>query len=545
MIMPKKIIALSIIAAAAFAATISLAADETEKTIPVPSDAYPIPYPIPSPTTVKTPSPTPIKPYDSAVQPPDLYKPVPIPAAPVRNNESPAVKKCGVNTYGVSNECGAGAFKNMYFQCYDGYEEKQGGESSCKSSEAWSEYAREICANRCSIVRMPQPVPESKPVPTITPTQPTALAKPIAICYIPDKLTKDYNQLLIDFRKAESEGNKEIAETITKKITALKLEIERAQKECFANASQTGTIQHPTEEPRPLAPVAINRCLEVSQWENKIAYYRKLAGLNDAELKEQTGFSREEVEKILSDLPNGLVKIKAGCESQKTAGTQTAETVRQFVAEPVKPVAVESGKEINVYYKTKIERITARNESVETQVENLKSLKTEINELIEKLLKGRKEIEVSELNNVVSEIKVSQGEIKADDIAIKTTDKKIFVNVGNASVSVAPTSRQVLIQDKNLEVSASEVSIKDNALRVGASEVKLAASQVAKNLGVEPQSAELKEENARAVYKLKVAEPRKLFGLVPIRITKTMTADAESSDLLNEKLPWYSFLTTR
>ena len=459
-------------------------------------------------------------------------------------NTATAVKKCGVNTFVVNNECGVGAFKNAYLQCHDGYEENLGGESSCKSSEMWQKYAQEICTNRCSVAEVPGPGLEPLPIPapTITPTE---LAKPIAICYIPDKLTKDYNQLILDLQKAESGGNKEIAEEIIKKITALKLEIEKARKECFANTSQSGTIQRPTEEPRPLAPVAIDRCVEVAQWENKIAYYQKLAALSDGELKEQTGFSREEVEKILADLPNGLVKVRTQCQTQTGTAVAKSVAVSQIsIAEPIKPVAVESGQEIDEYYKVKIEKITAAG-SAEEQVEKLKSLKKEIDELIEKLIKGRKEIEASELGNAVAEIKVSRGEIRADDVAIKTTDKKILVNIGANSVSVEPTASSVLIRDKSLEVEAAEIFIKDNALRVGNSEVKLAASVVAENLNVTPKAAELKEENAKAVYKFKVEEPRKLLGFIPIRITKTLTADAQSSDLLDERLPWYSFLTTR
>lgn len=473
------------------------------------------------------------------------------------------IKKCGVNTFSVNNECGVGAFKNAYVQCYDGYEEKLGGESSCKSSEMWQKYTQEICANRCSVTGTPQPAPRSKPLPTPAPipvsiSASTEIGKPIAVCYIPDKLTKDYNQLILDLRKAEEAGDpeadasrrngagKETAELIIKKITALKLEIERARKECLANTSQSGAIQRPTEESRPSAPVAINRCQEISQWENKIVYYQKLAALSDTELKEQTGFSREEVEKILTDLPSGLVKIKNQCQAQtNTASAKLAVVSQISITEPVKPVAVESGQEISDYYKAKIEKIILEKYTAETQIQNLQSLKSEIDELIAKFLKGRKEMEVSEFDNVVSEIKVSRGEIKADDVAVKTTDKKIFINIGNTSVSVAPTSQRVLIQDKNLEVAASEVSIKDNTLRVGNSEVKLVASKVAENLGVQPQSAELREENSRAVYKLKVVESRKLFGLIPVQITKTMTADAKSNDLLDEKLPWYSFLTTR
>lgn len=476
---------------------------------------------------------------------PTIVKPLPADTGATNVLSPNVVRKCGVNTYSVSNECGINAFKNMYFQCYNDYEEKQGGESSCKSSEVWQKYAQEICANRCSVVGAPRPAPEPKPLPTPMPIpMPTEIGKPIAICYIPDKLTKDYNQLILDLRKAEEAGDKRTAELIIKKITALKLEIERARKECLTNTAQPQRDVVSSELHRPPVAIAINRCQEVAQWENKITYYQKLAVLNDSELKEQTGFSKAEIEKILADLPNGLVKVKAQCDDQKTAEVRPLEAVKQIIAEPVKPVAVGSGQEIDAYYKAKIEKITTEGDG-KVQIQKLKSLKGEIDELITKLIKGRKEIEASELNNTVAEIKVSRGEIKADDVSVKTTDKKILVNVGESSVSVAPTSRQVLIQDKNLEVTASEVSIKDNALRIGNSEVKLAASKVAETLGVDPQSAELKEENSRAVYKLKVAEPRKLFGFIPIRITRIMTADAESSDLLDESRPWYSFLTTR
>lgn len=40
-------------------------------------------------------------------------------------------------------------FKSVYWQCYDGTEQKQGGETSCKSSEIWQKYAKEFCENKC------------------------------------------------------------------------------------------------------------------------------------------------------------------------------------------------------------------------------------------------------------------------------------------------------------------------------------------------------------------------------------------------------------
>ena len=329
-------------------------------------------------------------------------------------------------------------------------------------------------------------------------------------------------------------------------------------------------MQPSTETTSSLRPVAIDRCREVTQWENKITYYEKLSNLSNADLKEQTGFSREEIERILSDLPNGLEKVRVQCESQRdlvekrALGTFSTEILSMdltSIAEPVKPVVVESGKEINDYYKARIEKITATEDANE-QIQNFRLLKEEINELIVKLIKGRKEIEVSELTSVVTEIKISRGEIKADDVVVKTTDKKIFLTIGDRPISVEPTVRGVILRSWDpdgkeiVEVETKAISIKDNILRVGNSEVKLAASDVIESISKRPgrtkyanitlkRGVALKEENGRAVYKIKETEPRKLFGFIPIRITKTLTASAETGDLLDERFPWYSFLTTK
>jgi len=40
-------------------------------------------------------------------------------------------------------------FRYAYWQCYNGEEQKQGSESSCKSSETWQSYAKEFCQDKC------------------------------------------------------------------------------------------------------------------------------------------------------------------------------------------------------------------------------------------------------------------------------------------------------------------------------------------------------------------------------------------------------------
>ena len=41
-------------------------------------------------------------------------------------------------------------FKFAYWQCYNGKDQKQGTESSCESSETWQKYAKKFCQNQCS-----------------------------------------------------------------------------------------------------------------------------------------------------------------------------------------------------------------------------------------------------------------------------------------------------------------------------------------------------------------------------------------------------------
>lgn len=518
-------------------------------------------------TNIQTPS------TDSTTAPtPTIVKPLPIntgaavvptpalaPISPTNTNSAntTTAKKCGVNTFTVNNECGFGAFKNTYIQCYDGYEEKLGGESSCKSSEAWQNYGKELCANRCSAITelTPKPAPEkSLPVPTPTPTpqplpapeaKPIPLAKPIAVCVISDDLMKEYNALILALQKTEQAGDKEATEAITQKIIALKQRIAESQKECGEQPSSS-VINTPSvvggSAPSPVATV--NRCAEVSQWENKIVYYKKLSALSDEELKKENGFSKTEIEKILAELAAGIEKVKAQCKNQKTMEAKPTESLRQNVVEPVKPVAVESGQEIDTYYKAKIEEITA-SENTEKQIVKLKTLRNEIDELVTNLIKSRKEMEASEFKDLAEEVRVSKGEIKADNVSVETTGKKILVDVGGKSISVEPTATQVLIKDKNLEVTATEVSIKGEVLKVGNIEVKLAASAVAEKLNIAPKSVELKEQGEKAIYEMKVPERRRLFGFIPLTISNTITANAENGDVMGERRPWYSFLTTK
>lgn len=469
------------------------------------------------------------------------------------------MEKCGVNSFSVTNECGIGVFKNVFFQCHDGYEQKKGGESSCKSSEAWQKHAESICATRCGIIqtRIEEAVPGEKPHPETVEVKPME----ISVCYPSEELMKEYNKFIFELKEAESDGDALEIKKTTERIIALKMKISESNEECGAAARQLGTLrqlgaaQEQVEEisrpeSRPVEPIVIDRCREVVHMREKLAYYENLRNLSNADVIKNTGVPREElgIENVVAEISEVLEKLKEQCKIQNettvSGRVMAIEQIPVVVAEPVKPVVVESGQEIGLYYRARIERITTATD-IDKQIQELKMLREEIDHLIEKLIRSRKEIEAGELGNLVTEIKVSRGEIKADDIIVKTTTKKMLIDVGDKPISIEPTKKDVLIKDGGLEVKAEEVFIKENILRVGGSNVRLAASYIVEKLKLSPKFVELKEENEKAVYKMKVDERRKLFGFIPLTIQKTITTDADNGDILKERRPWYAIFTTK
>ena len=56
--------------------------------------------------------------------------------------------KCSVNRFEVYSDCKDG-YRKAHWVCYDGYEQWEGGETSCKSSETWQSYAKQSCEGHC------------------------------------------------------------------------------------------------------------------------------------------------------------------------------------------------------------------------------------------------------------------------------------------------------------------------------------------------------------------------------------------------------------
>lgn len=390
--------------------------------------------------------------------------------APLPPQTLPVAQKCGVNTFQVLEQCdNAGEiFRGAYWQCYDDYEEKQYSDA-CKSSEEWQAYGKKICASRCE-----SPASNIKPMP-----QPTVAAVPKVVgsgtavvppCYTNEKLMRQYEGYMIQLRKAESGGDKKLAQDITDKIIVLKKEIAESQKGCVAT-------------PIPAVNTSIG--------------------------------------------------------SRGGSVTYTA------VPEPFKPTTVESGQAIGSYYRQKFQNITIGTQDAERQIDALKNLRTEIDGLIQKLIQNKNEFRASEIGNLVPEVKILPGEIRANEISVKSTDKKVMVGVGGKELSVEPKENTVIINDGGLAVKTDGVSIKENVVSVGNSEIKVSPSITVEKLQIVPKTMELKEENSRAVYKIIADEKRSLFGIIPVQVEKSVSVDAVNGDVISESRPWWSFLSTK
>jgi hypothetical protein len=254
------------------------------------------------------------------------------------------VQKCGVNTFLVSNECGVGVFKNVYFKCYDGYEANRGGDTSCKSSEAWQQYAREACAGHCRYGADTGTSASAGGTGTNAGMLETSVITPsVSVCSIDDSLMKNYDSLLAEIKAAEAGGDTVKVNEITQKIVDLRQQITRGEQACLGNASAV------FQEPVPT--VTINRCGEADQWKDKVAYYQKIDSLSDEALKQEYGFTREEIRNTLTELQTGLLKITVQCTNQNalTAAPAPDQANVQGILDSVKPVAAQSADEINAY----------------------------------------------------------------------------------------------------------------------------------------------------------------------------------------------------
>ena len=390
------------------------------------------------------------------------------------------------------------------------------------------------------------------------------------VVVVSTELMKELDRLMKMLEEAEHNGDEELIEALREKIRVIKEEIIQANEKPMREIGEPRVIKQPgspdlapevvIKEP-PVAPTdvtiagtttsRIDPCVEARALEEKKQYYEAFYAFSDEELKEK-GYSRgrEELRITIENLERSIARLRAKCKtgvSSSGVGTISPTETRPVEVVTTRPIAVKSAGEITDYYRLRVAEIAIEEVAIEKQIASLKELRTEIDKLIEELIKSRAEISTEEVSGLVERIEVRPGEVKMDKVVVKTVDKSVLARIDNKELAIKPAEAQVIIHDENLAIRAPELSIENEVLRVGTSEVKLRPSAVIEKIKLQPVEMELKEENAIAVYKIKTDETRKLLGLIPVKVKKTLTVDAVNTevDIIEEESPWWAFLTTR
>jgi len=257
-----------------------------------------------------------LNPTSSFTQP----KPIAVPVAstntaPTSNAPTSNMRKCGVNTFQVFNQCGndGATFRGAYWQCYDGYEEKQLNKDLlvCKSSEEWQEYGKKICTDRCSDSVSPSGV-NAKPAKPIAPNVLTPIVTGsgtiiVPACYANEKSMRKYDQLITELQKAETAGDKKLAQEISEKIISLKKEISLNKSDCIG-ASGTATQVIIAE---PVKPTVVNSGQDISSYYRQKFQNVTATNQNTSEQVEALENLRSEIDGLIGKLIQNKKEINA------------------------------------------------------------------------------------------------------------------------------------------------------------------------------------------------------------------------------------------
>jgi hypothetical protein len=376
-----------------------------------------------------------------------------------------------------------------------------------------------------------------------------------------NQLMEELDRLVKMLEEAEHKDDQELIKAVQDKIRVIKEEINRESLLNIATEEQwhTQVVYEPptvvgSSEGIMVNSTQIDPCAEAKAMEEKKKHYEELYALSDEEL-EAKGYhrGREELRITIENLEKSIKQFRAECEAGvPSSGGGGSGVIPPTETVPIegfvpKPIAVESAVEITDYYRFRIAEIATEEADTERQIASLKALRDEIDKLIEELIKSKDEIRAEEVSGLVEIIEVRPGEVQMDKVVVKTFDKSVVARVNNKDLEIKPMEAYVVIHDENLVIKAPELSIEDEVLRTANAEIKLMPSTIVERIKIEPKEIELKEENAKAVYKIKTDERRKLFGFIPITVENTLTVDAENTeiDIIEEDKPWWAFFTTK
>ncbi len=361
---------------------------------------------------------------------------------------------------------------------------------------------------------------------------PTQLTK---ICHIDENLMRDYDYLLRQLKEADAVGDTESANQIEEKIRALKQEIERSRT-CEEVPMEVRTETATAEVARPIATSVIDKCRDANDWREKLSFYERLYSLNDEQLRDK-GFSREEVLKIKLELREGVARLDKECKLQQSGEAGLITAVE-------KPVVASRPVEITDYYKKKIDAVVQSGQPVQEQIQSLKRLRGEIDELIERLVKEKEEIAFDEMEGLVEEIEMTPTSLIVDDNNIEVTNKEISTRIGNMELRIRQLEDTVAIEQggRIVKVNADSVTIREGNLNIGGKAISIAPSEAIAAAKLVPKEVVVDTVGEKAVYRISAENQKRLFWVIPVVVSEEAVVDAESGSVISINAPWWSAL---
>jgi len=261
-----------------------------------------------------------------------------------------------------------------------------------------------------------------------------------------------------------------------------------------------------------------------------------------------------EIKEKINIIHQRAEKAKAECPNQKTIIIEQETEKESFIMMPIqqKPISTNNVAEIKTYYREEMENIFQKNKEVELVIISLKDLRMEVDEMTAELIRSRKSIEISEIKDLIEKISIEPTRIKVNDFVVNIEEQKeIKIELKGKKIKIIMDrgKKEIEIEDGSFKVkSMEELVIKNERIEIAGKKIEVLPTEIVSLFKIKPGEVidfSLNIENNKPAYNIKTLEKRRLFGFIPVSISRNAKIDATTleKNILENNIPWWSFLT--
>ncbi len=207
-------------------------------------------------------------------------------------------------------------------------------------------------------------------------------------------------------------------------------------------------------------------------------------------------------------------------------------------------------EDVTNYYKQKLNE-AMKTQDPETKLQSLKELRREIDETIKNMIEEKKELKFDDMKDMADNIRFRPGNVSIGDSSTKGKDFKLGFEFEGSNVTITPTDVAVILNHKGLNVTAEDITVDENGIYVEGVLVKSLPSAVFEhNKNLERNAERVismkleKSDDDRAVYNVEYKAKKRILGFIPANAKQTMIVDANGSQMISEKKPWWNAIST-